>query len=99
MKSICREDCLEFKLERRILEEGGIKRKASFKFLSFNAGPRTFFGKEVDFTQIKTMVATILHNYNVAQVVEDDTINGPNVSIILQMKHALMVKVSKRWYE
>ncbi|KAL5751871.1 hypothetical protein ACOSQ2_022378 [Xanthoceras sorbifolium] len=99
MKSVWGEDCLEFKPERWISKKGGIKREPSYKFLSFNAGPRTCLGKEVAFTQIKIVAATILHNYNVIQVVEDDTTNGPNVSIILQMKHPLMVRVSKRWSE
>ncbi|KAL5751865.1 hypothetical protein ACOSP7_022044 [Xanthoceras sorbifolium] len=88
MKSVWGEDCLEFKPERWILKKGGIKRNSSYKFLSFNAGPRTCLRKEVAFTQIKIVAATILHNYNVVQVVEDDTTNGPNVSVILQMKHA-----------
>ncbi|KAH7565917.1 hypothetical protein ACOSP7_022046 [Xanthoceras sorbifolium] len=99
MKSVWGEDCLEFKPERWISDKGGIKREPSYKFLSFNAGPRTCLGKEVAFTQIKIVAATILHNYNVVQVVEDDTTNGPNVSVILQMKHPLMVRVSKRWSE
>ncbi|KAL5818515.1 hypothetical protein ACOSQ4_022357 [Xanthoceras sorbifolium] len=88
MKSVWGEDCLEFKPERWILKKGGIRRNSSYKFLSFNAGPRTCLRKEVAFTQIKIVAATILHNYNVVQVVEDDTTNGPNVSVILQMKHA-----------
>ncbi|KAL5753799.1 hypothetical protein ACOSP7_022019 [Xanthoceras sorbifolium] len=58
---------------------------------------KTCLGKEVAFTQIKIVAATILHNYNVVQVVEDDNTNGPNVSIILQMKHGLTVRVFKRW--
>ncbi|KAK3211821.1 hypothetical protein Dsin_016527 [Dipteronia sinensis] len=100
MKSIWGEDCLEFKPERWISEIGGIKREASYKFLAFNAGPRTCVGKEVAFTQIKIVAASIIHNYNV-QVVEDDsaTANGPNVSIILQMKHGLKVRVFKRWQD
>ncbi|KAL5818491.1 hypothetical protein ACOSQ4_022333 [Xanthoceras sorbifolium] len=80
-----------------ISEKGEIKREPSYKFLSFNAGLRTCLGKEVAFTQIKIVAATILHNYNVVQVVEDDNTNGPNVSIILQMKHGLTVRVFKRW--
>ncbi|KAK2657254.1 hypothetical protein Ddye_010306 [Dipteronia dyeriana] len=100
MKSVWGEDCLEFKPERWITERGGIKREASYKFLAFNAGPRTCIGKEVAFTQIKIVAASIIHNYNV-QVVEDDsaTANCPNVSIILQMKHGLKVRVFKRWQD
>ncbi|KAK2664235.1 hypothetical protein Ddye_002809 [Dipteronia dyeriana] len=100
MKSLWGEDCLEFKPERWISERGRIKREASYKFLAFNAGPRTCIGKEVAFTQIKIVAASIIHNYNV-QVEEDDpaTANGPNLSIILQMKHGLKARVFKRWQD
>ncbi|XP_052195165.1 alkane hydroxylase MAH1-like [Diospyros lotus] len=94
MKFIWGEDCLEFKPERWISEKGTIKHQPSYKFLSFNAGPRTCLGKEVAFTQMKVVAAAIIHNYNV-QVVKGHPVD-PNVSIILYMKHGLKVKVSKR---
>ncbi|KAJ4715546.1 Cytochrome P450 family protein [Melia azedarach] len=47
MKSIWGEDCLEFKPVRWISENGRIKHEPSYKFLPFNAGPRTCLGKEV----------------------------------------------------
>ncbi|KAJ0040280.1 hypothetical protein Pint_26942 [Pistacia integerrima] len=77
------EDCLEFKPERWISEKGGIKHEPSYKFLAFNAGPRTCLGKEVAFIQMKTVAATIIHNYNV-QIVKGQH-HSPNVSIILHM--------------
>ena len=95
MTSIWGTDCLEFKPERWISERGRIKHEPSYKFFAFNAGPRTCLGKEVAFTQMKAVAATIIHNYHV-QVVEGHHV-APNVSIILYMKHGLMVRVSKRW--
>ncbi|KAA8530941.1 hypothetical protein F0562_005600 [Nyssa sinensis] len=94
MKSVWGEDCLEFKPERWISERGTIKHEPSYKFLAFNAGPRTCLGKGVAFTQMKAVAATIIHNYQV-QVVEGHPV-APNVSIILYMKHGFMVKVTKR---
>ncbi|XP_044469089.1 alkane hydroxylase MAH1-like [Mangifera indica] len=95
MKSIWGEHCLEFKPERWISEKGGTKHEPSYKFLAFNAGPRTCLGKEVAFTQMKAVAATIIHNYNV-QVVEGQQ-HCPNVSIILHMKSGLKVRLLKRW--
>ncbi|KAJ4715547.1 Cytochrome P450 [Melia azedarach] len=94
MKSVWGDDCLEFKPERWISENGGIKREPSYRFLSFNAGPRTCLGKEVAFTQIKAAAAAIVHNFEL-QVEEGQTL-GPNVSIILHMKEGLKVRVRVR---
>ncbi|CAI9758271.1 unnamed protein product [Fraxinus pennsylvanica] len=88
-------DSKEFKPERWITEHGTIKYEPSYKFLAFNAGPRTCLGKEVAFTQLKAVSAAIIYNYQI-QVVEGHTVI-PNVSVILYMEHGLKVKVSKRW--
>ncbi|XP_059308000.1 alkane hydroxylase MAH1-like [Lycium ferocissimum] len=95
MESIWGEDCLEFKPERWISERGTIKHEPSYKFLAFNAGPRTCLGKEVAFTQMKAVAATIIHNYQV-ELVEGHPIE-PNASIILYMRHGFKVGISRRW--
>ncbi|CAL5323946.1 unnamed protein product [Camellia sinensis] len=95
MKFIWGEDCVEFKPERWLSKRGTIKHEPSYKFLAFNAGPRTCLGKEVAFTQMKAVLAAIIHNYNI-RVVEGYPV-VPNASIILYMKHGLKVKVTKRW--
>ncbi|CAL5323949.1 unnamed protein product [Camellia sinensis] len=95
MKFIWGEDCMEFKPERWLSERGTIKHEPSCKFLVFNAGPRTCLGREVAFTQLKLVAASMIHNYQV-QMVKGHTV-APNVSVILYMKHGLKVKVTKRW--
>ncbi|KAJ8765797.1 hypothetical protein K2173_014919 [Erythroxylum novogranatense] len=95
MSSIWGDDCLEFKPERWISEHGGIKHEPSYRFLAFNAGPRTCLGKEVAFIQMKAVAATIIYNYDVH--VADEQIVSPSVSIILHMKHGLKVRIAKRW--
>ncbi|CAK9137404.1 unnamed protein product [Ilex paraguariensis] len=95
MASIWGDDCLDFKPERWISERGTIKHEPSYKFLAFNAGPRTCLGKEVAFTQMKVAAAAVIHNYDV-EVVEGHLVE-PNVSIILYMKYGLKVRVTKRW--
>ncbi|PSS36732.1 Alkane hydroxylase [Actinidia chinensis var. chinensis] len=95
MKFIWGEDCFEFKPERWISERGTIKHEPSYKFLAFNAGPRTCLGKEVAFTQMKVVATTIIHNYHV-EVVKGHHV-APNVSLIRYVKNGLMVRVTKRW--
>ncbi|KAG9129273.1 hypothetical protein Leryth_015658 [Lithospermum erythrorhizon] len=95
MVTIWGKDCSEFKPERWISERGSIKHEPSYKFLVFNAGPRTCLGKEVAFTQMKMVAATIIHNYKI-QMVEEHQVY-PNVSVILYMKNGFKVKITNRW--
>ncbi|KAJ0041228.1 hypothetical protein Pint_27116 [Pistacia integerrima] len=95
MESIWGEDCLEFKPERWITEKGGIKHEASYKFFVFNSGPRTCLGKEVAFTRLKVVAATIIHNYNVE--VGEGQCFDPNLSVVLQMKSGLRMRIFNRW--
>ncbi|XVF61772.1 hypothetical protein PTKIN_Ptkin08bG0157300 [Pterospermum kingtungense] len=95
MKSIWGEDCYEFKPERWISGRGGIKHEPSYKFLAFNAGPRTCLGKEVAFVQMKAVASAIVYNYRI-QVLEEPPV-VPTLSIILHTKEGLMAKVSSKW--
>ncbi|KAG8383437.1 hypothetical protein BUALT_Bualt04G0013200 [Buddleja alternifolia] len=94
MESIWGKDCLEFKPERWISERGTIKHEPSYKFLAFNAGPRTCLGREVAFTQMKIVAATIINNYQV-RLAEGHRV-ATNCSVILYMKDGLKVRVAKR---
>ncbi|CAO2830531.1 unnamed protein product [Amaranthus hypochondriacus] len=91
MKSIWGDDCNEFKPERWITEKGKIKHEPSYKFLAFNAGPRTCLGKDMAFTQMKIVAATIIQNY-VIEAVEGHQV-VPNLSIILHMKLGFKVRI------
>ncbi|KAK2415134.1 alkane hydroxylase MAH1 [Trifolium repens] len=94
MEKLWGEDCLEFKPERWISKKGGIIQVPSYKFIAFNAGPRTCLGKDISFIEIKMIAASILLNYQI-QVVEDHPIL-PSISVILHMRHGLKVNVKKR---
>ncbi|XP_031117541.1 alkane hydroxylase MAH1-like [Ipomoea triloba] len=94
MDSIWGEDCMEFKPERWISGKGRIKHEPSYKFPAFNAGPRTCLGKEMSFVQMKMIAAIILHHYEF-QVVDSHSVS-PSDSIIIQAKHGLKVKFTKR---
>ncbi|XP_023004057.1 alkane hydroxylase MAH1-like [Cucurbita maxima] len=96
MRSVWGEDCEEFKPERWITEKGAIKREPSYKFFSFNAGPRTCLGKSVAFSQLKIVSAAIIHNYDI-EAVDDDKVVTPAPSVILHMNCGFRVRVCKRW--
>ncbi|KAK7265983.1 hypothetical protein RIF29_18620 [Crotalaria pallida] len=87
-------DCLEFKPERWISDRGGIVYAPSYKFISFNAGPRICLGKELSFIQMKMVAASILCNYRL-QLMEGHLVT-PSLSIVLLMKHGLKVRITKR---
>ncbi|WOL07094.1 hypothetical protein Cni_G15830 [Canna indica] len=87
MEEIWGKDCMEFRPERWITEKGRVRHEPSYKFLSFNSGPRTCLGKEVAFTQMKAVVAAMLYNFQV-EVLEGHVV-APKLSIILHMKNGL----------
>ncbi|KAL9303356.1 hypothetical protein ACSQ67_020619 [Phaseolus vulgaris] len=88
------EDCLKFRPERWISKRGGIIHIPSYKFIAFNAGPRSCLGKDISYTEIKMIAAAILWNYRI-HLVEGQAIS-PRVSVILHMKHGLKVTLTKR---
>ncbi|CAN6971580.1 unnamed protein product [Brassica rapa subsp. trilocularis] len=93
MRSVWGEDASEFKPERWISENGGLKREPSSKYLVFNAGPRTCLGKHLALLQMKMVAMEIIQKYDF-KVVEGQKIE-PVPSIILRMKHGLKVTVTK----
>ncbi|KAL0332644.1 UNVERIFIED_CONTAM: Noroxomaritidine synthase [Sesamum calycinum] len=90
------EDCKEFRPERWILPgKGGIKHVGTNSFPGFGSGPWACPGKELAFTRMKAVVATVLHNFNV-EVLEEQTV-CPGVSAALTVKNGLKATVSSRW--
>ncbi|KAF8093156.1 hypothetical protein N665_0389s0019 [Sinapis alba] len=94
MKTVWGKDALQFKPERWITENGGLKHEPSSKFLAFNSGPRTCLGKHLAITQMKMVVVDILQNYDV-KVIKGQKIE-PVLGFILSMKHGLRVIIAKR---
>ncbi|XP_044469685.1 alkane hydroxylase MAH1-like [Mangifera indica] len=88
------DDCEEFKPERWITEDGGIKHYPQHKFLAFNARPRVCLGKTVAFALMKAVAATVIHNFEV-QVLKNHRMK-PKLSISLGMKNGLFAKVKSR---
>ncbi|XP_044478330.1 alkane hydroxylase MAH1-like [Mangifera indica] len=96
METVWGEDCCEFKPERWITDEGGIKHEPSHKFFAFNTRPRICPGKEIAFVVMKAIAAAIIFNYDI-QVLENSPVI-PSLSISLRMKHGLMVKINRKSY-
>ncbi|XP_045803084.1 alkane hydroxylase MAH1-like [Trifolium pratense] len=94
MEQIWGKDCLEFKPERWISDKGQIIQVPSYKFIAFNAGPRSCIGKDITFVQMRMVAASILWKFHI-QAVEGHYVT-PRVSIVLRMKHGFKVKVNKR---
>lgn len=95
MKDVWGEDCREFRPERWLSEDKGeLRYVPSHKFLAFNSGPRMCLGKDIAMMQMKTVVATVVWNFDV-EVLEGRAVE-PKISALLQMKNGLMVKVKQR---
>jgi len=104
MEGVWGKDCAEFRPERWLVTSGEtagttttkrrLRYEPSYKFISFNAGPRTCLGKEMAFVQMKTAAAAVLWNFAVELV--PGHVVEPKLSIILHMKNGLAVRVRRR---
>ncbi|CAM0871282.1 unnamed protein product [Alopecurus aequalis] len=94
MEGVWGKDCAEFRPERWITGDGKLRYEPSYKFISFNAGPRTCLGKEMAFVQMKTAAAAVLWNFAVEAV--PGHVVEPKLSIILHMRNGLAVTVKRR---
>ncbi|XP_055960461.1 alkane hydroxylase MAH1-like [Mercurialis annua] len=96
MKSVWGEDCSEFNPERWISKEDGrLIQHSPYKFLAFNAGARTCLGKDIALYEMKAIAAVVLHNYNI-QLIEEHQVIPNCTSIILHIKHGLMIRMNRR---
>ncbi|RZC64542.1 hypothetical protein C5167_008231 [Papaver somniferum] len=94
MKWVWGEDCHEFKPERWIDENGKLSSEPLTKFFSFNGGPRNCIGQEMAFTQMKSVVASVLCNFEI-KLLEGHVVQ-PKPSLILHTKYGLKVRVKER---
>ena len=94
IEGIWGKDCREYIPERWITETGTLKHEPSYKFLSFNSGPRTCLGKDMAFSQMMVVAATMIHNFRIKMV--QGHVVVPALSVILHIKRGLMVNVETR---
>ncbi|WVZ92997.1 hypothetical protein U9M48_039020 [Paspalum notatum var. saurae] len=95
LDSVWGKDYCEYRPERWLSRDGSsLLYVPSHKFLAFNSGPRMCLGKEMAITQIKTIVAAVVWNYDI-ELVEGHAVE-PKLSCSMQMKNGLMAVVKRR---
>ncbi|KAK4735127.1 hypothetical protein R3W88_009388 [Solanum pinnatisectum] len=68
MEEIWGKDRLEFKPDRWMDENGELKIVSPYKYPVFQAGPRVCLGKEMAFTQMKYVLASVLRRFEIKPV-------------------------------
>jgi cytochrome P450 len=102
MEDVWGGDCREFRPERWISAAaedghgggGRVRYVPSYRFMSFNSGPRTCLGKDMAFVQLKAAAAAVVWNFEVEAVAGH--VVEPKLSIILHMKNGFMATVKRR---
>ncbi|KAM6562373.1 hypothetical protein CsatB_022371 [Cannabis sativa] len=87
-------DCMEFKPERWIQNNGQLVNESQFKYAVFNGGPRLCLGKTFAYMQMKMVAAAILLRYQV-KVVEGQNV-VPKLTTTLYMRNGLLVSFKPR---
>ncbi|XP_068667784.1 cytochrome P450 86A1-like [Aristolochia californica] len=96
MKSIWGEDCLEFRPERWLSQDGTRLelQKDGYRFMAFNAGPRICLGKDLAYLQMKSVASSILLRHRLEAVPGHKV--EQKMSLTLFMKNGLRVYVHPR---
>ncbi|KAI4315431.1 hypothetical protein L6164_028243 [Bauhinia variegata] len=95
MKFVWGEDCLEFRPERWLsADRKKIEVQDSYKFISFNAGPRICLGKDLAYLQMKSIAAALLLRHRLT-VFPGHPVEQ-KMSLTLFMKYGLKVNVNPR---
>lgn len=100
MKTVWGEDCMEFRPERWLSEPvpGSGYRfeppKDGYKFVAFNAGPRTCLGKDLAYLQMKSVASAVLLRHRLLPVPGHRV--EQKMSLTLFMKNGLKVYLEPR---
>ncbi|KAJ0788810.1 putative cytochrome P450 [Helianthus annuus] len=101
LESVWGKDCCEFRPERWLEEDGQgnvvYRPENPFKFPVFHGGPRICLGKEMAYTQMKLVAATIVEKFRVEMVATEAKKQPEHViALTIRMKDGLKVRVMKR---
>ncbi|XP_020692263.1 noroxomaritidine synthase-like [Dendrobium catenatum] len=94
MEEVWGKDCSEFRPERWITEQGRVRHEPAYKFMPFNCGPRTCLGKGITFAELREVAMAVVREFRL-EIVEGHVVE-PKLSIILQMRNGLKVRVMRR---
>ncbi|KAF7071738.1 hypothetical protein CFC21_076995 [Triticum aestivum] len=98
LAAIWGKDCAEFKPERWLGDDGAFRPESPFRYTVFHAGPRTCFGKEMAYVQMKSIAASVLEEFAVDVVRKNAGSGVPEhvLSVTLRMKGGLPVQIRRR---
>jgi cytochrome P450 len=98
LEAIWGEDCMEYRPERWLGEDGAFQPASPFRYTVFHAGPRMCLGKEMAYVQMKSIVASVIEEFVVDVVGKDAGAGVPEhvLSVTLRMKGGLPVRVRRR---
>ncbi|TVU50763.1 hypothetical protein EJB05_02152, partial [Eragrostis curvula] len=98
LAAIWGEDCMEYRPERWLGDDGAFQPASPFRYTVFHAGPRMCLGKEMAYVQMKSIVASVLEEFVVDVVGKDASGGVPEhvLSVTLRMKGGLPVQVRTR---
>ncbi|RWW85789.1 hypothetical protein BHE74_00005508 [Ensete ventricosum] len=85
----------EFKPERWLDKDGAFRPVGPFRFPVFHAGPRTCLGKEMAYTQMKAVAASVMERFEM-EVVDKGREREVEFFMLLRMKGGLVVRVRER---
>ncbi|XP_044482643.1 cytochrome P450 86A1-like [Mangifera indica] len=96
MKTIWGDDCMEFRPDRWLSAEGDRFEppKDGYKFVAFNAGPRTCLGKDLAYLQMKSVASAVLLRYRLSLAPGHEV--EQKMSLTLFMKNGLHVHLHPR---
>jgi fatty acid omega-hydroxylase len=95
MKTVWGEDCLEFRPERWLSDDGTkFVQHDSYRFVAFNAGPRICLGKDLAYLQMKNIAGSVLLRHRLA-VAPGHRVEQ-KMSLTLFMKDGLRMEVRPR---
>ena len=91
MEAIWGADCLEFKPERWVNEDGHFVPQSPFKFAVFQAGMQVCLGKEMAFIQMKYVVVTVVSMFRLWLPVDFSALGSPKLihTLTARMKGGL----------
>jgi cytochrome P450 len=103
MEQLWGSDCLEFKPERWLDDNGVFQSQSPYKYAVFQAGQRVCLGKELAMLQMKLVAATLLSRFTIsmssnaatsqAAAADDDFKPTYEMSLTLPIKNGLPVRI------
>jgi cytochrome P450 len=98
MDAIWGTDCLQFKPERWVNEDGHFVPQSTFKFAVFQGGARVCVGKDMAFIQMKYVAAAVVSRFRFRRPVDCPSVGDPKLihSLTARMKGGFPVLVEKK---